>query len=84
MAVEVGQSAPDFTLYDTDRQQRSLSEFRGKSVVLAMNRSHGAELVVDQRQQPTHGRFSICAPEIHQDTGQVSLGRWGHREPFAN
>ena len=35
MAVEVGQPAPDFTLYDTDRQQRSLSEFRGKSVVLA-------------------------------------------------
>ena len=35
MAVEVGQPAPDFTLYDADRQQRSLSEFRGKSVVLA-------------------------------------------------
>lgn len=35
MAVEVGQPAPDFTLYDTDRQQRSLSEFKGKNVVLA-------------------------------------------------
>ena len=35
MAVEVGQAAPDFTLYDTDRNQRSLSEFRGKNVVLA-------------------------------------------------
>jgi peroxiredoxin len=35
MAVEVGQSAPDFTLYDTDRKQRSLSEFKGKNVVLA-------------------------------------------------
>ena len=35
MAVEVGQPAPEFTLYDADRQQRSLSEFRGKSVVLA-------------------------------------------------
>ena len=35
MAVEVGQTAPDFTLYDTDRNQRSLSEFRGKNVVLA-------------------------------------------------
>ena len=35
MAVEVGQTAPDFTLYDTDRQQRSLSEFKGKNVVLA-------------------------------------------------
>lgn len=35
MAVEVGQSAPDFTLYDTDRKQRSLNEFKGKNVVLA-------------------------------------------------
>ena len=35
MAVEVGQAAPDFTLYDSDRQQRSLGEFKGKNVVLA-------------------------------------------------
>ena len=35
MSVEVGQQAPEFTLYDNDRQQRSLAEFRGKSVVLA-------------------------------------------------
>lgn len=35
MAAEVGQAAPDFTLYDTDRNQRSLSEFKGKNVVLA-------------------------------------------------
>ena len=35
MAVEVGQAAPDFTLHDSDRQQRSLGEFKGKNVVLA-------------------------------------------------
>ena len=35
MAVEVGQNAPEFTLYDQDRQQRSLGEFKGKNVVLA-------------------------------------------------
>ncbi len=35
MAVDVGQAAPDFTLYDTDRARRSLSEFKGKNVVLA-------------------------------------------------
>jgi peroxiredoxin len=35
MAVEVGQAAPDFTLYDTDRKQRKLSEFAGQNVVLA-------------------------------------------------
>ena len=35
MAVEVGQAAPDFSLYDTDRQKRSLGEFKGKNVVLA-------------------------------------------------
>lgn len=35
MAVEVGQQAPEFSLYDTDRKERRLSEFKGKSVVLA-------------------------------------------------
>ena len=35
MAVEVGQVAPDFSLYDTDRAKRSLSDFKGKNVVLA-------------------------------------------------
>ena len=35
MAVEVGRTAPEFTLYDTDRSRRSLSDFRGKNVVLA-------------------------------------------------
>ena len=31
----VGQEAPDFALYDMDRQLRKLSEFKGKNVVLA-------------------------------------------------
>ena len=35
MALEVGQQAPEFTLYDTDRKERSLSEFKGQNVVLA-------------------------------------------------
>ncbi|OYV85816.1 MAG: peroxiredoxin [Ignavibacteriae bacterium 37-53-5] len=35
MAVEIGKKAPDFKLYDTDRKERSLSEFTGKKVVLA-------------------------------------------------
>lgn len=35
MAVEIGKKAPDFKLYDTDRKERSLSEFAGKKVVLA-------------------------------------------------
>ena len=35
MPAEVGQQAPDFTLYDTDRKQRSLGEFKGKNVILA-------------------------------------------------
>ena len=34
MAVEIGQAAPDFSLYDTERQKRSLSEFKGQNVVL--------------------------------------------------
>ena len=34
MAIQVGQPAPDFTLYDTEKKQRSLSEFRGHNVLL--------------------------------------------------
>jgi peroxiredoxin len=35
MAVEVGQTAPDFTLFDSGRQQRTLSDYKGQNVVLA-------------------------------------------------
>ncbi|MGC8595270.1 MAG: peroxiredoxin [Candidatus Kryptoniota bacterium] len=35
MSVEVGTKAPEFTLYDTDRKERKLSEFVGKKIVLA-------------------------------------------------
>ncbi|MQM40454.1 putative peroxiredoxin bcp [wastewater metagenome] len=34
MAVEVGQTAPDFTLKASDGKEVSLSDFRGKNVVL--------------------------------------------------
>lgn len=33
--IKVGDKAPDFTLPDTELNQRSLKEFRGKKVVLA-------------------------------------------------
>lgn len=33
--VDVGDAAPDFTLFDTERKPRKLSEFQGKHVVLA-------------------------------------------------
>ncbi len=36
MALSVGAQAPEFTLYDTDRNLRSLAEFKGKKVVLAL------------------------------------------------
>jgi glutaredoxin-dependent peroxiredoxin len=35
MALSVGAAAPDFKLFDTERKERSLGEFRGKQVVLA-------------------------------------------------
>lgn len=35
MALAVGATAPPFTLTDTERKQRSLSEFLGKKTVLA-------------------------------------------------
>ncbi len=35
MALNVGAKAPEFSLYDTERKTRSLSEFKGKKTVLA-------------------------------------------------
>lgn len=35
MTAEVGQAAPDFNLYDTDRKQRNRQEFQGQNLVLA-------------------------------------------------
>lgn len=35
MAIKVGNKAPEFTLFDTEKKSRSLLEFRGKTVVLA-------------------------------------------------
>ena len=34
MALQKGQSAPEFTLRDSDKQEVKLSDFRGKNVVL--------------------------------------------------
>jgi peroxiredoxin len=34
MAIQIGQPAPDFTLYDTDKQPITLSEQKGKTVLL--------------------------------------------------
>src|SRR5690349_18943852 len=34
MTPAIGQPAPDFTLFDTDKKERSLSEYRGKNVLI--------------------------------------------------
>jgi peroxiredoxin len=34
MKIEIGQSAPDFTLIDTDKNKVTLSEYKGKNVLL--------------------------------------------------
>jgi glutaredoxin-dependent peroxiredoxin len=34
MQIEIGTKAPDFTLYDTNKQPVSLSDFKGKNVLL--------------------------------------------------
>lgn len=34
MTIEIGQTAPGFTLYDTDKNKVSLSDFTGKNVLL--------------------------------------------------
>jgi peroxiredoxin len=35
MALKVGDKAPEFTLFDTEKKQRSLKEFLGKKTLLA-------------------------------------------------
>jgi peroxiredoxin len=32
--IQIGQQAPDFTLYDSDKQKVSLSDYKGKNVLL--------------------------------------------------
>jgi len=34
MSIQIGQQAPDFTLYDSDKQKVTLSNYRGKNVLL--------------------------------------------------
>ena len=34
MSIKLGQQAPDFTLYDSDKQQVTLSSYKGKNVLL--------------------------------------------------
>jgi peroxiredoxin len=34
MKIEIGQTAPDFTLIDTDKNKVTLSEYKGKNVLL--------------------------------------------------
>jgi glutaredoxin-dependent peroxiredoxin len=34
MAIEIGQKAPGFTLYNTDKNKVSLSDYKGKNVLL--------------------------------------------------
>jgi peroxiredoxin len=34
MPIQQGQQAPDFTLYDSDKQKVSLSDYKGKNVLL--------------------------------------------------
>ncbi len=34
MPLQIGQAAPDFSLFNTDKKEVKLSDFRGKNVVL--------------------------------------------------
>ena len=48
MALEVGTTAPDFTLRNQFGQKVSLSDFRGKKVVVANNEEDILRLVADR------------------------------------
>jgi len=36
MAIQIGQKAPDFTLYDSEKKKRSLAEFAGNKNILLL------------------------------------------------
>jgi glutaredoxin-dependent peroxiredoxin len=36
MPVEIGQTAPDFTLYDSEKNQVTLSELKGQPILLLL------------------------------------------------
>ena len=55
MAVEIGQAAPDFNLYDTERQKRSLSEFKGQNVVLMRDMT---DAMYNPRDEPFVNHFT--------------------------
>ena len=75
--VNVGDEAPDFTLFDMDRKPRSLSEFRGRNVVLAFY--PGAFTSVCKREMCTL-RDSIAGLEaLDAQVLGVSVN-----DPFAN
>ena len=58
MAADVGQAAPDFNLYDFDRQQRKLSDFKGQNVVLAF--FPGAFTGVRMHHRDVHCTTEMC------------------------
>lgn len=77
MALKVGDKAPDFTLFDTDRKERSLKEFVGKNVILAFY--PGAFTGVCQKELC---QFRDMLPKFNQANAQV-LGV-SVDSPFAN
>ncbi len=66
MNIKVGQKAPEFSLFDTDRQKVSLSDFRGKNVLIlfypqAFSRTCTAELCAVR---DDIGRYSNAKAEV--------------------
>jgi peroxiredoxin len=75
--IVVGQKAPDFTLPDTDRKQRKLSEFMGKKLVLAF--FPGAFTSVCTREMCTFRDSIARLNELKAQVVGVSVN-----DPFSN
>lgn len=75
--IVVGQKAPDFTLPDTERKQRKLSEFLGKKVVLAF--FPGAFTSVCTREMCTFRDSLARLSELKGQVVGVSVN-----DPFSN
>src|ERR1700726_208682 len=77
MALSVGTRAPDFTLHTTPDQQVSLSDFRGKRVVLAFYPADWSPVCGDQL-----AVYNEVLPEIRKHNAEVVAisvdGVWCH------
>lgn len=71
MALKLGEKAPDFTLHDTEKKQRTLQEFLGKKTVLAFY--PGAFSGVCTKEMCTFRDWTSMLESLHTQVVAISV-----------